>query len=74
MKKKWSPDSWRAKPAKHIPLYKDKAALELVLKKISRYPPLVFAGEARNLEKQLGEVAKWKCFFITRGRLCRKLF
>ena len=67
MKNKWSPNSWRAKPAKHLPLYKDKAALESVLKKISRYPPLVFAGEVRNLEKQLGEVANGKAFLLQGG-------
>ena len=67
MKNKWSPDSWRTKPAKHLPLYKDKAALESVLKKISRYPPLVFAGEARNLEKQLGEVANGNAFLLQGG-------
>ena len=67
MKNKWSPDSWRTKPAKHLPVYKDKAALESVLKKITRYPPLVFAGEARNLEKQLGEVANGNAFLLQGG-------
>ena len=67
MKNKWSPDSWRTKPAKHIPLYKDKVVLESVLKKISRYPPLVFAGEVRNLEKQLGEVANGNAFLLQGG-------
>ena len=67
MKNKWSPDSWKTKPAKHLPLYKDKAALESVLKKISRYPPLVFAGEVRNLEKQLEEVANGNAFLLQGG-------
>ena len=67
MKTNWSPSSWKTKPAKHIPIYKDKAALESVLKKISRYPPLVFAGEARNLEKKLAEVANGNAFLLQAG-------
>ena len=63
----WTPSSWQTKPVKHLPIYKDKVALESVLKKISRYPPLVFAGEARNLEKQLAEVANGKAFLLQGG-------
>ena len=44
-----------------------RLALESVLKKISRYPPLVFAGEARNLEKQLAEVANGNAFLLQGG-------
>ena len=65
--KNWTPSSWKTKPVKHLPIYKDKAALESVLKKISRYPPLVFAGEARSLEKQLAEVVKGKAFLLQGG-------
>ena len=67
IKTNWSPSSWKEKPAKHLPIYKDKVALESVLKKISRYPPLVFAGEVRNLEKQLGEVANGNAFLLQGG-------
>ena len=63
----WTPSSWKTKPVKHLPIYKDKVALESVLKKISRYPPLVFAGEARSLEKQLAEVAHGKAFLLQCG-------
>jgi len=63
----WTPSSWKTKPVKHLPIYKDKVALESVLKKISRYPPLVFAGEARSLEKQLAEVVKGKAFLLQGG-------
>ena len=64
MNNKWSPASWRKKPAKHIPSYKDVEALSHVIDKLKQFPPLVFAGEARNLEKQLGEVAKGKAFYF----------
>ena len=57
MTKKWSPDSWRALPAKHIPAYPDPAALAEVEKTLKSYPPLVFAGEARSLKQDLADVS-----------------
>ena len=42
--KKWKLDSWRKYPAKHIPSYNDTKELDLVLSKVKKYPPLVFAG------------------------------
>ena len=67
MNNNWKSSSWKNKPAKHLPNYKDEAALESVLKKISRYPPLVFAGEARNLEKQLAKVVRGRAFLLQGG-------
>ena len=52
MKLQWSPNSWRKKPAKHIPIYKDDVFLKKTLDKIKNFPPLVFAGEARSLKKK----------------------
>ena len=49
--KKWSLNSWTKYPAKHLPVYQDKEELDLVLSKIKKYPPLVFAGESRSLKK-----------------------
>ncbi|TIR07439.1 3-deoxy-7-phosphoheptulonate synthase class II [Mesorhizobium sp.] len=54
---KWSPNSWRAKPIKQVPAYPDLAALEATEARLTTYPPLVFAGEARKLKKQLAAVA-----------------
>ncbi|HVK79660.1 MAG TPA: 3-deoxy-7-phosphoheptulonate synthase, partial [Verrucomicrobiae bacterium] len=55
---KWIPAAWRSKPAKHIPTdYPDADALTRVEQTLRSYPPLVFAGEARNLKAQLGQVA-----------------
>ena len=51
--KKWKIDSWKNYPVKHIPKYDDSDELNLVLNKIKRFPPLVFAGESRSLIKQL---------------------
>lgn len=65
---KWSPSSWRAKPAKHIPEdYPDTAQLEGVEATLSGYPPLVFAGEARRLKKRLADVALGKSFLMQGG-------
>ena len=67
MNNQWKPSSWKEKPAKHLPTYKDVKTFELITQKLTGYPPLVFAGEARNLEKQLGEVAKGKAFLLQGG-------
>jgi 3-deoxy-7-phosphoheptulonate synthase len=65
---KWTPASWRAKPAKHIPTdYPDQAALTRVETQLRTYPPLVFAGEARSLKAQLAQVAAGKAFLLQGG-------
>jgi len=43
-----NPSSWRGKPIKQVPQYPDAAALAAVETRLKSYPPLVFAGEARN--------------------------
>ncbi|RUZ57390.1 3-deoxy-7-phosphoheptulonate synthase class II, partial [Mesorhizobium sp. M7A.F.Ca.US.003.02.2.1] len=53
---KWSPNSWRAKPIKQVPAYPDLAALKNTEAQLATFPPLVFAGEARKLKKQLASV------------------
>ena len=65
--KKWSTNSWTKFPAKHLPVYQDKEELNLVLSKIKKYPPLVFAGESRSLKKALSEVAEGKAFLLQGG-------
>ena len=63
----WSPQSWRAKPIRQVPEYPDPAALAAVEKRLSSHPPLVFAGEARNLTSALGDVAEGKAFLLQGG-------
>jgi len=63
----WTPDSWRTKPVQQQPTYSDVDALAAVEKEISSSPPLVFAGEARRLRKQLGEVASGHAFLLQGG-------
>jgi 3-deoxy-7-phosphoheptulonate synthase len=68
MPKTWTPSSWRALPAKHIPTdYPDAAALSAVETTLRSYPPLVFAGEARNLKASLAQVAAGKAFLLQGG-------
>ena len=67
MKLDWKPNSWRLKKAKHLPVYSDEKKLKNITQKLSSYPPLVFAGESRNLLKQLGEVANGKAFLLQGG-------
>ncbi len=65
--KKWNLNSWTKFPAKHLPVSQDNKELELVLSKIKKYPPLVFAGESRSLKKALAEVAEGKAFLLQGG-------
>jgi 3-deoxy-7-phosphoheptulonate synthase len=63
----WSPASWRELPAEQQPAWPDESALEGVLKQLSTLPPLVFAGEARNLTQALSEVADGRAFLLQAG-------
>jgi len=64
----WTPDSWRAKPARHMPAdYPDPAALAAVEAELSGYPPLVFAGEARTLQAELARVSEGGAFLLQGG-------
>ena len=63
----WSRDSWRSKPGVQMPDYPDRAALEQVTGKLGTYPPLVFAGEARDLRAKLARVAKGEAFLLQGG-------
>ena len=64
----WKPDSWRNKPARHLPTdYPDPEALGAVETALSGYPPLVFAGEARTLRASLAKVARGEAFLLQGG-------
>ncbi len=68
MTDRWTPSSWRTKPAKHLPTdYPDMAALDRVEQTLRAYPPLVFAGEARSLKAKLAEVAAGRAFLLQGG-------
>jgi len=63
----WTPQSWQDMPIRQVPDYPDKPALEAVLTRLKSHPPLVFAGEARNLMASLGQVAEGKAFLLQGG-------
>ncbi|MDE1900256.1 MAG: 3-deoxy-7-phosphoheptulonate synthase class II [Alphaproteobacteria bacterium] len=63
----WTPDSWRAKPAKQMPTYLDAAKAAEVEARLGKMPPLVFAGEARKLKKKLATVAAGEAFLFMGG-------
>ena len=64
----WTPKSWRSRPANHIPDdYPDLKALQDVEARLSQFPPLVFAGEVRNLKSDLAKVAAGNAFLLQGG-------
>ncbi|GAB4348864.1 MAG: 3-deoxy-7-phosphoheptulonate synthase class II [Oricola sp.] len=67
MAQTWTPESWRKKPILQVPTYPDQKALEEVEARLRTYPPLVFAGEARALKKQLADVSEGKGFLLQGG-------
>ena len=67
MANNWSKDSWRNKPIVQVPEYDDQKALEKVEKRLSSYPPLVFAGEARRLKEHLAKVCRGEAFLLQGG-------
>jgi 3-deoxy-7-phosphoheptulonate synthase len=67
MPERWTPDSWRGKPIVQVPQYPDAGKLAAVEAKLASFPPLVFAGEARNLKKSLARVAAGDAFLLQGG-------
>ena len=63
----WTKSSWREKSIKQQPTYEDIEKLKAVEKELSKYPPLVFAGEVRNLKEKLAKVCEAKAFLIQGG-------
>ena len=63
----WQKSGWRAKPRVQMPDYPDAGALQRVETQLSKYPPLVFAGEARKLKRSLGRAARGEAFLLQGG-------
>ena len=63
----WSPHSWSDLPIKQVPEYPDQVALQEVEAKLATFPPLLFAGEARDLKKRLADVAEGRRFLLQGG-------
>ncbi|GBD47589.1 class II 3-deoxy-7-phosphoheptulonate synthase [Methylopila sp. Yamaguchi] len=67
MSERWTPSTWRDMPIVQAPTYPDAAALTAVESQLATFPPLVFAGEARKLKRQLAKVAKGEAFLLQGG-------
>ncbi|TVP74329.1 MAG: 3-deoxy-7-phosphoheptulonate synthase class II [Rhodobacteraceae bacterium] len=63
----WTKSTWRTRPRIQMPDYPDLAALNAVESQLSKYPPLVFAGEVRALKRKLGAAAKGEAFLLQGG-------
>ncbi len=63
----WAPDSWTTHEARQLPLYPDPNSLDAATAQLATFPPLVFAGEARNLTASLADVAAGKAFLLQGG-------
>jgi 3-deoxy-7-phosphoheptulonate synthase len=63
----WQKSGWRNKPRVQMPDYTDQAQLETVEAQLSKYPPLVFAGEARRLKEHLAAAGRGEAFLLQGG-------
>src|SRR4051794_15003816 len=63
----WSPSSWGGRPARQQPEWLDDGAVTEIKRTLRALPPLVFAGEARQVRAALGEVAAGRAFMLQAG-------
>ncbi|EAI9367852.1 3-deoxy-7-phosphoheptulonate synthase class II [Campylobacter jejuni] len=63
----WAKNSWKNYPIKQQPIYPDQEEMNRVLARLEKLPPLVFAGEVRNLQKSLTRVCKKEAFLLQGG-------
>lgn len=63
----WQKTDWRNKPRIQMPDYLDTPALNVVEDQLSKYPPLVFAGEARRLKTHLAAASRGDAFLLQGG-------
>jgi 3-deoxy-7-phosphoheptulonate synthase len=63
----WSPESWRERAALQQPGWPDPAAAAAAVERLKGAPPLVFAGEARQLRESLARVIEGRAFLLQAG-------
>ena len=63
----WDKSSWRTKKRHQMPEYNDQEELNKVKNSLKSLPPLVFAGEVRNLKKDLAKVESGQAFLLQGG-------
>ena len=65
--KPWTPQSWRSAPIRQVPTYPNAEKLAEIEAKLQKYPPLIFAGEARRLKAALAMAAEGRAFVLQGG-------
>ncbi|HEC2791183.1 TPA: 3-deoxy-7-phosphoheptulonate synthase class II [Campylobacter jejuni] len=63
----WTKNSWKNYPIKQQAIYPNQEEMNRVLAKLEKLPPLVFAGEVRNLQKSLARVCRKEAFLLQGG-------
>ncbi len=63
----WTPTSWRDYHVAQNTTWPDDEHLARVEHELAAKPPLVFAGEARRLQEQLGQASKGRAFLLQAG-------
>ncbi len=63
----WDKKGWRGKPRVQMPTYGNLDELASVESSLEALPPLVFAGEVRNLREQLAKVGMGEAFLLQGG-------
>jgi len=63
----WSRTSWHEYPALQQPNWPDKEKYDRVVAEIAKLPPLVFAGEIRELKKMLAQAVTGDAFLLQGG-------
>lgn len=63
----WAPGTWRDRHAAQQPDWPDQQALDAALDELRALPPLVFAGEARELTDALAAVSEGGGFLLHAG-------
>ncbi len=67
MKEKWNPNSWKKKVALHQPAYQNAKELQKTIIRMKKLPPLVFAGEVRQLKNELIKCVNGTGFLLQAG-------
>jgi 3-deoxy-7-phosphoheptulonate synthase len=63
----WTPSSWRSREILQQPEWPDVGELRAVCAQLAVLPPLVFAGEARRLQKCLAQASRGEAFVLQAG-------
>ncbi|MCB9841324.1 MAG: 3-deoxy-7-phosphoheptulonate synthase [Phycisphaeraceae bacterium] len=69
----WTPDSWRSRPAAHMPAYPDAARLESALRELASLPPLVTSWEIERLKALLAGAQRGERFVLQGGDCAESL-